>query len=114
LFETKDVSQSIVDTAQSKFDEQKAQIESLTQNLIGEQANLEVLKHTLEAAEAEISKAEEDLANTVITSPIDGVLLKLNNEVGEMVVVGITNSPGSTIMEVADLDKMLFVAKVDE
>ena len=114
LFETKDVSQSIVDTAQSKFDEQKAQIESLLQNLAGERANLEVLKHNLEAAEAEISKAEEDLANTVILSPIDGVVTKLNNEVGEMVVVGITNSPGSTIMEVADLNQMLFVAKVDE
>lgn len=114
LFDTKDVSQSIIDTAQSKFDQQKAQLESLAQNLLGERANLLVLKHNLEAAEAEIAKAEEDLANTVITSPIDGVVIKLNNEIGEMVVVGITNSAGTTIMEVADLEKMLFVAKVDE
>ena len=114
LLESKDVSQSIVDTAQSKFDEQKAQLEALNQNLVGERANLLVLKHTLEAAESEISKAEDDLSNTVITSPINGVVIKLNNEVGEIVVVGITNSPGSTIMEVADLNHMLFVAKVDE
>lgn len=114
LLSSSDVSQSIVDTAQSKFDGQKAQIESLNQNLVGERANLLVLKHTLEAADSEISKAEEDLSNTVITSPINGVVIKLNNEVGEIVVVGITNSPGSTIMEVADLNQMLFVAKVDE
>jgi HlyD family secretion protein len=114
LLATNDVSQSVVDTAQSKFDGLKAQLEATFQNLVGEKANLDVLKHNLEAAEAEISKAEEDLANTVITSPIDGVVIKLNNEVGEMVVVGITNSPGSTIMEVADLNQMLFVAKVDE
>ncbi len=114
LLESKDVSQSIVDTAQSKFDEQKSQLESLNQNLVGERANLLVLKFNLEAAESEISKASEDLANTFITSPINGVVIKLNNEVGEIVVVGITNSPGSTIMEVADLNQMLFVAKVDE
>src|SRR5205814_1019669 len=110
----KDVSQSVVDAAQAKFDGQKAQVESLNQNLIGEQGNVLVLKHTLEAAGAEIAKAEEDLSNTVIMSPIDGTVTKLNNEVGEMVVVGITNSPGTTIMEVADLNQMLFVAKVDE
>ena len=114
LFETKDVSKSIADTAQTKYDEQKSQLESLSQNLAGEKANLDVLRHNLEAAEAEVAKAEEDLSNTIITSPIDGVVIKLNNEVGEMVVVGITNSPGSTIMEVADLNQMLFVAKVDE
>jgi HlyD family secretion protein len=114
LFETKDVSKSIADTAQTKFDEQKSQLESLVQNLAGEKANLEVMRHNLEAAEAEVAKADEDLSNTVITSPIDGVVIKLNNEVGEMVVVGITNSPGTTIMEVADLNQMLFVAKVDE
>src|SRR5437763_10496492 len=31
-----------------------------------------------------------------------------------MVFVGITNSPGTTIMEVADMNQILFVAKVDE
>jgi HlyD family secretion protein len=114
LLETKDVSQSIVDAAQAKYDGQKAQVESLQQNLIGEKANLVVLAHNLEAAEAEIAKAEEDLSYTVISSPIDGTITKLNSEVGEMVVIGITNSPGTTIMEVADLNQILFVAKVDE
>ena len=114
LLSTKDVSQSIVDTAQSKYDSQKAQIESQLQSLAGERLNIEVLKHNLEAADAEISKSEEDLSNTVISSPIDGLVIKLNNQVGEMVVVGITNSAGTTIMEVADMDHMLFIGKIDE
>ena len=114
LLESKDVSQSAVDTAQTKFDEQKAQIDAAEQRLNAEKINLEVLKHNLDAAEADISKAEEDLSNTVIAAPIDGVVTKINSEVGEMVVIGITNSPGTTIMEVADLEQMLFVAKVDE
>jgi HlyD family secretion protein len=114
LLETKDVSQSVVDTAQSKYDEQQSQLVSLQHNLVADQTSLLVLKHNLEAAEAEIAKAEEDLSNTIITSPIDGVVTRLNSEVGEMVVIGITNSPGTTIMEVADMNQILFVAKVDE
>jgi HlyD family secretion protein len=114
LLATSDVAQSVVDAAQAKYDGLKAQIESLRQNLAGEEANIFVLKHNLEAAEADVAKAQEDLSNTTILSPIDGTITKLNSEVGEMVVIGITNSPGTTIMEVADLNTMLFVARVDE
>jgi HlyD family secretion protein len=114
LLETKDVSQSVVDAAQAKFDGQKAQVDSLEKSVVGERANLIVLKHQLEAAEADIAKAQEDLSNTLILSPMDGTITKLNSEVGEMVVIGITNSPGTTILEVADMNQILFVAKVDE
>src|SRR5438270_757826 len=114
LLESHDVSQSVVDSAQAKVDEQKAQVLALTSSLKADTTNLQVLKHNLEAAEADIAKAKEDVSNTVITSPIDGTVTKINSEVGEMVVIGITNSPGTTIMEVADMNEMLFKAKVDE
>jgi HlyD family secretion protein len=52
--------------------------------------------------------------NTVIESPIDGVITFLNTEVGETVIVGTTNNPGSVIMEIADLSDMLLNAQVDE
>ncbi len=114
LLESHDVSQSIVDTAQAKVDGQLAQMQAAEQSLLADRTNLQVLKHNLEAAEAEIAKSREDLSNTIITSPIDGVVTRLNSEEGEMVVIGITNSPGTTIMDVADLRQILFVAKVDE
>ena len=114
LLKSNDVSQSIVDSAQAKVDGQKAQVQSLVNSLAADRTNLEVLSHTLEAAEADVAKADEDVSNTVIMSPIDGTITKINSEVGEMVVIGITNSPGTTIMEVADLNEMLFKARVDE
>ena len=49
-----------------------------------------------------------------ITSPIDGVVTRLNAKVGELVVTGTMNNPGTVIMEVADLSQMLVVAQVDE
>ncbi len=76
--------------------------------------NLEVLKHNLEVADAGIEQASEAISNTIITSPIDGVVTRLEAEVGEMVIMGTMNNPGTVIMEVADLSTMLLVAQVDE
>jgi HlyD family secretion protein len=45
---------------------------------------------------------------------MDGVVTRLNAEVGEMVIYGTMNNPGTVICEVADLSKMLLVAQVDE
>jgi len=73
-----------------------------------------VLQHNLEVADAAIDQAREALSHTVITSPINGVITRLDAEVGEMVIMGTMNNPGTVIMEVADLSTMLLVAQVDE
>jgi HlyD family secretion protein len=75
---------------------------------------LVVLQHNLEAATANVKQAKESLSYTTITSPIDGVVTRLNNKVGELVIMGIMNNPGTLIMEVADLSQMLIVAQIDE
>ena len=68
----------------------------------------------VEAAGAQIIRAEKDLENTTIASPIDGTIIRLDAEVGELVVVGTLNSAGSVIMEIADLSQMVLKARVDE
>jgi HlyD family secretion protein len=70
--------------------------------------------HQADAAQAEIARATDDLSYTKMYSPIDGLVTKLNAEVGELVVTGTMNNPGTVVMEVADLSKMLFKARVDE
>jgi HlyD family secretion protein len=45
---------------------------------------------------------------------MDGVVTALNAEIGETVIVGTTNNPGSVIMEIADLSEMLVKAQIDE
>jgi len=114
LLETQDISQATFDQTKLALDDLKAQYEASTHTLQAAELNLVVLKHNLDAADARISQAEEALSYTTITSPIDGVVTRLNAEVGELVMTGTMNNPGTVIIEVADLSKMLVVAQVDE
>lgn len=77
-------------------------------------AAVEMARADVEIARAQIIEAERDLAHAVISSPIDGILTTLNAEEGELVVVGTLNTPGSIILEVADLSDMLLEARIDE
>ncbi|MCC6683306.1 MAG: efflux RND transporter periplasmic adaptor subunit [Phycisphaeraceae bacterium] len=111
---TKDVSQSTLDQAQMRRDELAAQKAAAEASLQASERGQAVLQYNLEAAEAEIARAEDDLSYTIISSPIDGVVTKLNAEVGELVITGTMNNPGTVILEVADLSNMLVVAELDE
>lgn len=91
-----------------------AEVEAAEENFARAESNLRVSEHSIEIARANIQRAEKDLDNAVITSPIDGRIVKLNAEVGELVVVGTLNNAGSVIMEIADLAVMLVKARVDE
>jgi HlyD family secretion protein len=99
---------------QSKVDGQEADIIGALATLKGEQAGLVVLEHNIEAAEAEIAKARDNLTYATITSPIDGVVTRLNAEVGEVAMMGTMNNAGTMILEVANLSEMVLQARVDE
>jgi HlyD family secretion protein len=114
LFESKDISKADFDQIKYKVDEIRAQYESARHNLDAAERNLVVMKHNLEAAEARIEEAKEALNYTTMLSPINGVVTRVNAKVGEMVMTGTMNNPGTVIMEVSDLSKMLVVAQVDE
>jgi HlyD family secretion protein len=114
LIETKDISQAEFDQAQLKLDELEAQYNAAKLGLEAAELNLKVLQHNLDAADAQIDQANETLGYTTIVSPIDGVITRINAKVGEMVVTGMMNNPGTKILEVGDLSQMLAVAQVDE
>lgn len=114
LIGTGDISPADYDQIKYRTDELRAQYESSKHNLKAAERNLVVMHHNLSAAEARIEEAEDGLSYTTIVSPIDGVVTRLNAEVGEMVMTGTMNNPGTVIMEVSDLSQMLVVAQVDE
>jgi len=114
LLANKDVSQSEVDQLQAKVDQQAAQVLGAIASLKAEEGGLVVLQHNIEAAKAEIAKARDNLTYATITSPIDGIVTRLNAEVGEVAMTGTMNNAGTMIMEVADLSQMVLEAKVDE
>lgn len=114
LLDTHDISQAAFDQARLNLDELKSQYQSAQYSLEAARLNLRVLEHNLEAAEARIEQAREALSYTTIKSPIDGIVTRLNAEVGEVVIYGTMNNPGTVIMEIADLSEMLVVAQVGE
>ncbi len=114
LLESQDISQATFDQSKLKFDELKSRYNSTKHTLNAAELNLVVLQHHLDATGAGVTQAQEALSYTTITSPIDGVVTRINAEVGEVVIYGTMNNPGTVIMEVADLSVMLVVAEVDE
>ncbi|MBN2590219.1 MAG: efflux RND transporter periplasmic adaptor subunit [Sedimentisphaerales bacterium] len=114
LLASNDISPTTYEQAALKTDQLSSQYNSSIRSLEAAELGLKVLEHNLEASNARVEEAEEALTYTTITSPIDGVVTRVNAEVGEIVMVGTMNNPGTVIIEVADLSKMLVVAQVDE
>jgi len=77
-------------------------------------AAVEMSRHELAESEAMRRTSRQDLDRTEIRAPIDGVVAGLKVEVGEVVIAGTTNLPGTVLMTVADHGKMRVRADVDE
>lgn len=114
LLDSNDISQATYDRSKCTGDELDAQYANAIHGLKAGELNLVVLEHNLEVADARIEQAMEALSYTVIKSPIDGIVTRINAEVGEMVMTGTMNNAGTVIIQVADLSQMLLVAQVDE
>ncbi len=68
----------------------------------------------LKQTEANLDKAIENLAKTRIIAPIDGKITSLKKEIGEQVIQGTVNNPGSVIMVISDMDNLELEVDVNE
>jgi HlyD family secretion protein len=95
-------------------DVSKAELDQAVQRMETAEANQNAAQHSIAVAQAGVDQSRENLKYATITSPIDGRVTTVNAEVGELVVTGTMNNPGTVILEVADLSEMLVRAEVDE
>ena len=63
---------------------------------------------------ANLTHAADVLQKTTYAAPYDGMITNLPVREGETVVIGIQNSPGSTLMTLADMSVITAEVKVDE
>ena len=63
---------------------------------------------------ATLTRATDVLQKTSYEAPFDGIITNLPVREGETVVIGIQNSPGSTLMTIADMSVITAEVKVDE
>jgi len=82
--------------------------------LANAKANLDAAGEYVRQADAGLRQATEDLGYTRIVSPMDGKVVQLNAQEGEVVVTGTMNNLGSVIAVIADLSEILVVADVTE
>ncbi|HLQ36628.1 MAG TPA: efflux RND transporter periplasmic adaptor subunit [Planctomycetota bacterium] len=68
----------------------------------------------IDAAKAALARATDLLGKTVLRSPLNGLITKLNVEKGERAVPGIQSNPIATLMTIADMSVIEAEIKVNE
>ena len=113
LLTTRDVSQAAVDQARTQVDERRTRLAAQQHRLTQAELSLQIARHNLTAAQADMVRARDSLEHTMVYAPLDGVVTRVPAEVGEMATGSLYN-PGTLIIEVADLSRMVLKAEVDE
>jgi HlyD family secretion protein len=105
----------------SDFESARATAEAAHAQVTSVRATIDRARRTADAAarrivqaRAQQTSANDMLAKTSIASPIDGIVSRLRVREGEMVVVGIQNQPGTTLMTISDLGAINAEVKVAE
>ena len=92
-------------TSEEQLDQTKTQFEV-------QRSTFDAAKDRVVQANAQLQQAEDDLSKTTIRSPIDGVVIQRNKEVGE-IALG-SQFQEDVILKVADLSRMEVQTEIDE
>ncbi|MGK4566151.1 efflux RND transporter periplasmic adaptor subunit [Flavobacterium sp. 3HN19-14] len=76
--------------------------------------NYNATKQSYEIVKTGTTKSLGSAANTMIRSTVTGMVLEVPVKVGNQVIESNNFNEGTTIASLADVDKMIFVGKVDE
>lgn len=114
----------LIDNLEDRFERRKSLFKSrlvdedsyqaLESELALSRVDLRSLQESLLQSRAVLDQAEDLLSKTRIRSPIDGIVIQSDIKVGETVIAGTTNIPGSTLMVIADPSATLTEVQVDE
>ena len=103
------------------FETARAAAENARAQVASARAAVDRARHAQDAATRRVAQARAQqrragdvLSKTSIVSPIDGIVSRLRVREGEMVVIGIQNQPGTTLMTISDLEAINAELKVAE
>jgi HlyD family secretion protein len=107
--------------SKSDFDSRKNAWSTADAGLVQAQARVTQAKAQKDSADKHIAQGQATLTRFAdvlqkasYAAPFDGVITNLPVREGETVVIGIQNSPGSTLMTLADMSVITAEVKVDE
>ena len=115
MFSSGLIAQNSRDDAEKAYQLAAQKQESAKANLGSAAAAIAKAQASLEQQQATVSIAEENLHNATIVSPIDGIVLSRDSEVGDAVSsILLLGSSATLIMTVGDLNEVYIKGKVDE
>ena len=109
------IAQNAHDDADRNYQVAVQKQESAQANLATAAAAIAKAQAALEQQQAAVNMAEENLRNATIVSPIDGVVLSRDSEVGTAVSsILVLGSAATPIMTIGDLNEVYVKGKADE
>jgi len=106
LYKQKVLSTAEYEASRAEYLSAKANLEAMRQNVVG-------AEYGVDQAQALVKEASDNLARTTIYAPVDGVVSKLEVELGER-VVGTAQMAGTEIMRIANMNTMEVNVDVNE
>ncbi len=108
------ISKAEYDSRKAAYDSADAGLAQARARIAQSKAQQDSSQGRVQQARATLTRASDVLSKTTYVSPFDGVVTNLPVREGETVVIGIQNSPGSTLMTISDLSVITAEVKVDE
>lgn len=114
LFKAQLVSKADFDAKKSAYEVADATHAQDAARIAQSKAQLDSANGRIAQARASLTRVNDVLSKTTYTAPFNGTVTNLPVHEGETVVMGIQNSPGSTLMTVADMSIITAEVQVDE
>lgn len=114
LFKAQLVSKADFDTKKGAYEVAEATHAQDAARIAQSKAQLDSSNGRIGQARASLTRVNDVLSKTTYTAPFNGTVTNLPVHEGETVVMGIQNSPGSTLMTVADMSIITAEVQVDE
>ena len=92
----------------------RAELDQARAELRSREAGVASARSRVGQLQASFSSARHELGRVTITSPIDGVVTRVNVEEGEVAMIGTMNQPGTVLVVISDLGVMEATVEVDE
>jgi RND family efflux transporter MFP subunit len=106
LFEKEIVAKKTLENAQNELELRRSEFEKARTELQSRQARIQTIEADLIAARAEVERLQEDLADTVVRAPFDGVIGERFVEIGDQV------APGQKLFTVLEISWVKVVARI--
>ncbi len=114
LYDAQLIAKADFDTKKAAYDTALAQVGMVKAKLAQARASLDSAQGHISQSAANLRHAADVLSKTEYEAPFDGVITNVPVREGETVVPGIQNSPGSTLMTIADTSIITAEVRVDE